>query len=97
MSKARPATRLSSHLLWWKWQCLHSVGYQAAILLCAVAGVPVASVPSILDMDDKAVFRIYANLEVARARHMEMKEKNIIYDKAQKWCDVEADEVDLGK
>ena len=48
-------------------------------------------------MDDKAVFRIYANLEVARARHMEMKEKNIIYDKAQKWCDVEADEVDLGK
>jgi hypothetical protein len=65
--------------------------------MCAVAGVPVASVPSILDMDDKAVFRIYANLEVARARHMEMKEKNIVYDKAQKWCDVEADEVDLGK
>ena len=67
------------------------------MLLCALAGVPVTSVPVILDMDDKAVFRIYANLEAARARHVELKEKDIIFGKAGKWPDVEADEVDLGK
>lgn len=47
-------------------------------------------------MDDKPVIRIFANLEAARARHVE-KEKDIVYGKVQKWCDVEADEVDLGK
>ena len=73
------------------------LGRQAAVLLCALAGVPVTSVPVILDMDDKAVFRIYANLEAARARHVELKEKDIIFGKAGKWPDVEASEVDLGK
>ena len=32
-----------------------SLGQQAAVLRCAVAGVPVTSVPVILDMDDKHV------------------------------------------
>lgn len=32
-----------------------SLGQQAAVLRCAVAGVPVTSVPVILDTDDKHV------------------------------------------
>ena len=76
---------------------LTSLGKQAAVLLCALAGVPVTAVPLLLDMDDKPVFRIYANLELARARHVVLKEKDIVYGKFEKWCDVEADEVDLGK
>ena len=78
-------------------QSFTPLGHQAAVLLCAIAGVPVTSVPAILDMDDKAVFRIYQNLEVARARHVELKEKNIVFGEKMEWCDVEADEVDLGK
>ena len=58
------------------------------MLLCALAGVPVTSVPVILDMDDKAVFRIYGNLEAARARHVDVKEKDIVFGKAAKWSDV---------
>ena len=64
------------------------LGRQAAVLLCALAGVPVTSVPVILDMDDKAVFRIYGNLEAARARHVDVKEKDIVFGKAAKWSDV---------
>ena len=48
-----------------------------------------------MDMDDKAVFRIYQNL--TRARHVEMKKTTIHFGNSQKWADVEADEVDLGK
>ena len=36
-------------------------------------------------------------MEVARARHVDMKQKEIVFGKVQKWSDVEADEVDLGK
>lgn len=80
---------------------LTSLGKQAAVLLCALAGVPVTAVPLLLDMDDKPVFRIYANLELARARHVVLKEKDIVYMASLRngvtMCDVEADEVDLGK
>ena len=48
-------------------------------------------------MDDKAVFRIYQNLEVTRARHIEMKEKTVHFGNTQTWADVEADDVDSGK
>ena len=78
-------------------QSFTPLGHQAAVLLCAVAGIPVTSVPVIMDMDDKAVFRIYQNLEVTRARHVESHEKNIVFGDKTAWCDVEADEVDLGK
>ena len=45
------------------------------------------------------VKRIYSNNETARARYVEMKEKEIIYGgpTSQIWTDVEADEVDLGE
>ncbi len=76
---------------------LTPLGHQAAVLCCALAGVPVTSTPVILDMDDKPVFQIYQNLEVARARHVLMKQKPIRFGGHHKWCDVEADEVDLGK
>ena len=71
------------------------LGHQAAVLGCALAGVPVTSTPVILDMDDK--WKIYQNLEVARARHALTKQKSIRFGGHHKWCDVEADEVDLGK
>lgn len=74
-----------------------ALGHQAAVLVCVLAGVPVTAVSRILDMDDKPVFRIFANLEVTGARHVEKKEKDIVYGKVEKWCDVEADEVELGK
>ena len=48
-------------------------------------------------MDDKAVYRVYQNLEITRARHVLMKQKDIKYGSLQKWADVEADEVDIGK
>ena len=76
---------------------LTSLGHQAAVLCCALAGVPVTAVPTILDMDDKAVYRVYQNLEITRARHVLMKQKDIKYGSLQKWADVEADEVDIGK
>ena len=74
-----------------------SLGKQAAVLCCAVAGVPVTATPLILDMDDKAVFRIYEGLEKARAQHVSQKQKHIKYGGDDAWCDVEADEVDLAK
>ena len=45
------------------------------------------------------VKRIYSNNETARARYVDMKEKEIIYGgpTSQIWTDVEADEVDLGE
>ena len=49
------------------------------------------------DMDNKPVGKIYRNLEVARARHVRMKEKDVLYGSQCEWPDVEADEVDLGK
>ena len=48
-------------------------------------------------MDNKPVGKIYRNLEVARARHVRMKEKDVLYGSQCEWPDVEADEVDLGK
>jgi hypothetical protein len=46
-------------------------------------------------MDHKPVERIYVNLDVARARYVMLKEKDITYGGAGE--DVEVDEVDLGK
>jgi len=72
---------------------------QAGVLYCAVAGVPRNSAHLLLDVDPKMVERIYSNNETARARYVEMKEKEIIYGDptSQIWTDVEADEVDLGE
>ena len=73
------------------------LGTQAAILSCAVAGVPVSCVPSILDVARKTVDAIYTKLEIARTRHVKMKESKIVFGAKRKWTDIEADEVDLGK
>lgn len=75
----------------------HSLGQQAAVLRCAVAGLPVTSVPVILDMDDKHVFRLSSNLESARSQHVRQQEKKIKFGARHASADVEADEVDLGK
>ena len=74
-----------------------SLGQQAAVLRCAVAGVPVTSVPVILDMDDKHVFRLSSNLESARSQHVRQQEKKIKFGPRHAWADVEADEIDLGR
>ena len=74
-----------------------SLGQQAAILCCAVAGVPVTATPLIPDMDDKAVFRIYEGLEKGCAQHICQKQKHIKYGGDDAGWDVEADEVDLAK
>ena len=74
-----------------------SLSLQAAILCCALSGVPVSSVPALLDVHPKPVERIYTNLEVARSRYVQLTEKKIIFGANKKWSDVEADEVDLGK
>lgn len=73
------------------------LGIQAAILCCAIAGVPVSCVPSILDISRTPVERIYTNLETARTRHVKMKEPKIVLGAKHRWADIEADEVDLGK
>lgn len=73
------------------------LGMQAAILFCALANVPVSSVPALLDIHRKPVEKIYSNLEVARARCVQQKERLIVYGAKRTWADVEADEVDLGK
>jgi len=52
---------------------------QAAVLYCAIAGVPRNSAHLLLDVDHKVVERIYSNNEAARARYVEKKEKEIIY------------------
>ena len=68
---------------------------QAAALYCAVANVPCQSAHLILDMDHKPVERIYANLDISRARYVTAKENLISY--GGNWQDVEVDEVDIGK
>lgn len=73
------------------------LGIQAAILACAIAGVPASCVPSILDVAWKTVHGIYTALDTARARHVKMKGSQIVFGAKRKWADVEADEVDLGK
>lgn len=70
---------------------------QAAVLCCALAGVPITSVPIILEMNHKPAERIFKNLELARDQHVRKKEKAIKFGSNQKWVDVEADEVDVGK
>ena len=70
---------------------------QAAILCCAVAGVPNSAASLILNVQDKVVDRIYQNNDVARARHVKMKEPKIAFGGVNAWANVEADEVDLGK
>ena len=50
---------------------------QAAVLCCALAGVPATSVPIILEMNHKPVERIFKNLEIARDQHVRKKEKAI--------------------
>lgn len=74
-----------------------SLSLQAAILCCALSGVPVSSVPALLDIHPKPVERIYTNLEVARSRYVQLTGKKIVFGANKKWSDVEADEVDLGK
>lgn len=69
------------------------LGMQAAILCCALANVPVSSVPALLDIHRKPVEKIYSNLEVARARCVQQKERLIVYGAKRTWADVEADEV----
>lgn len=73
------------------------LGHQAAVLCCALAGVPATSAPVILGMNHKPVSRIYNNLEIARSRHVLQKQKEIHFGARHTWCDVEADEVDIGK
>ena len=68
---------------------------QVAALYCAVAGVSCQSAHLVPDMDHKAVERIYANLDVARADYVTKQERNITYGGA--WQDTEVDEVDIGK
>ncbi|CAE7296684.1 unnamed protein product [Symbiodinium sp. CCMP2456] len=72
-----------------------SLRHQAAVLFCAVAGVSCQAAHLILDLDHKAVERVYTNVDIARARYVQLKEKDIQY--GGKWQDVEVDEVDLGK
>ncbi|CAE7022566.1 unnamed protein product [Symbiodinium natans] len=67
---------------------------QASILLCATAGVKEVSTHLILDTSKKPVETIYKNLETARSRYVNAKEKDITYGD---WHDVEVDEVDVGK
>ena len=76
-----------------------SLGLQAAILYCSVSGVPRNAAHLILDVDHKAVERIYTNRELAMAQHVRMKESKICYGckNGSDWKDVEADEVDIGK
>ena len=73
------------------------LGLQAAILHCALVNVPVSLVPALLNVDAKPVERIFTNLEVARTRHMKQIEGKTAFGKQQKWADIEADEVNLGK
>ena len=70
---------------------------QAAILLCAAAGVSRVAAHLVLDCDHKPVDTIYARNEEARQMYVEMEQKNIKYGKVGFWNDVEADEVDVGK
>ena len=70
---------------------------QASILCCALADVPVTAAPVALGLDNKPVERMYHNLEMARARHVSMREKRVQYGAVYEWPDVEVDEVDLGK
>ena len=48
-------------------------------------------------MNHKPVSRIYANLEMARSQHVPKKQKHIKFGAKHKWCNVEADEVDVSK
>ena len=48
-------------------------------------------------MNHKPMSRTYTNLEIARSQHVFKKQKHIKLRAKHNWCDVEADEVDVGK
>lgn len=72
---------------------------QVCALYSAVAGASAVTTHLILDVDHKPIERIFTNLELARTRFVEHKEKSITFGAPSGtiWKDVEADEVDLGK
>jgi hypothetical protein len=70
---------------------------QAAVLFCAVTGITRVAAHTILGLDHKAVERVYVNNELARTMFVEEMQPKIQFGVGQKWKDIEADEVDLGK
>ena len=69
------------------------LGFQAAILCCVLASVPVTSVPTCLNVDKKPVARMYENLEAARTKRVSPTgTQDSVWSQAR-WADVEADEV----
>ena len=68
---------------------------QSAVLLCASLDVCQAHCAQLLDINHKAVERIYAANDLCRRRYVEKEEKKIVYGAEAEWNDVEADEVDV--
>ena len=96
LSEIRTPARLSSSFLQWSW--IQSFNLQPASCSALLRSVwCLTRHCPILNVDDKPIGRIYANLEIPRAQHVLTKEKNIVFGSKCSWPDVEADEVDLGK
>lgn len=70
---------------------------QAAGLFCLLTGSTHAAIHKITGLNHKTIESMSASLDRLREAHVVSREKDIQFGDGQHWCEVEADEVDLGK
>ena len=97
LSKTNPAARLPSNFVWWTWCFHYSIRTPSSSAPLCLSWCTRDISASHLGHGRQSCLSNLRESEAARGRHVELKEKDIIFGKAGKWPDVEADEVDLGK
>ena len=98
LSKTNPAAaRLPSNFLWWTWCFHYSIRTPSSSAPLCLSWCTRDISASHLGHGRQSCLSNLRESEAARGRHVELKEKDIIFGKAGKWPDVEASEVDLGK
>ena len=87
-----------SHMISIPFSSMEGVGASSSCsMLCTCGRASDFSSYHIGYMNHKPVSHIHNNLELARSRHVMKKQKEIQVGASHQWCDVEADEVDVGK
>ena len=77
----------------WGQSQLHvSLANKAKMLFCMLIGLTTAQTRILLGMNHKAIESMSVNLDQARRRYVEKKEKDIQFGDDTEWVDVEADE-----
>ncbi|CAK0830227.1 unnamed protein product, partial [Prorocentrum cordatum] len=70
---------------------------KVAVCMCATWDVAQSKCHQITGNSHKLIENVYTRLDSARMKYVKKKEKSITFGAIDKWPDVEADEVDLGK